>query len=714
MASVSGPPAARPRTHPLLFAGCAAVALVATLAAASRYHSAESRSSAGARTRAQAEASRVTQQIDAALRTAMPVVADLQRDLNARNLAEPDVQRRLETVLAQNPRLIAAGAAYEPRAFAPGRARFAPVARRLPGGTPVLIHLDDQYDYTAYVNNWYNDAILDGPVWRLMTLDGDDVAAYCVPFFAPGADPRTADPRGVAFAALPLEIVSGAVEALQIGASGYAFAFAKDGQYLSHPRRDLVERRQSIFQTAWESGNTALNSMAIHAVTGQRGFVESLEPLTGQIDWMFYEPIPATGWTVATVFPRSDFALDHNVQRRLLFPIVLFLIVTLALAISAIVRFTPIGLPQRLWIDAVVVAVLLSGGVGALWSIADRHPATVTRTRLLDRAAVEHFLLGHGARDRNGVRRTVVRIPTGVFIQSVAFQSSTDVTVNGFVWQRYAAGDGVPRGFTLPEADGVPSASQITEVYRQTTGSEEKIGWQFAAKMRQEFSYARYPFDRQEIWVRVRPIGFRPDLILVPDFDAYPIMNPAALPGVTRPLVLPGWEPLGAFFDYRLHEYTANFGVRAFQALEASPELYFNVELRRLFIGPFVSSIVPLSVAVAMLFAVLVISSRREKSTSLFGFSAESSLRSAAALFFVVSFQHVALRNSLASPVLMYFEYFYFTVYIAILLVSINAILFAAQFGLRAIEHRENMVPKLVFWPLWTACMFGITYAALY
>jgi hypothetical protein len=212
----------------------------------------------------------------------------------------------------------------------------------------------------------------------------------------------------------------------------------------------------------------------------------------------------------------------------------------------------------------------------------------------------------------------------------------------------------------------------------------------------------------------VRPMEFRPDVVLVPDFDAYPIVNPAALPGAARPLVLPGWEPLDSFFEYRLHAYNANFGVRSFQALEQMPELYFSVELRRLFIGPFVSSIVPLSVAVAMLFAVLVISTRRERSTSLFGFSAESSLRSCAALFFVVSFQHVALRNSLASPVLMYFEYFYFTVYLAILLVSINAILFAAQFGIRAVEHRENIIPKLVFWPLWTACMFGITYVALY
>ena len=51
---------------------------------------------------------------------------------------------------------------------------------------------------------------------------------------------------------------------------------------------------------------------------------------------------------------------------------------------------------------------------------------------------------------------------------------------------------------------------------------------------------------------------------------------------------------------------------------------------------------------------------------------------------------------------------------VAILAVSINAILFAAQLGVHVIEHRENLVPKLLFWPVWTACMFTITYWALY
>jgi hypothetical protein len=457
--------------------------------------------------------------------------------------------------------------------------------------------------------------------------------------------------------------------------------------------------------------------MAVRATKGERGSILSFEPLTGDSDWMFFEPVPTTGWAVVTVFPRSAFELDAGTQRHLLFLIVFTGLVTLALAGSTVVRMTRLDAASRLWTDAAILALMLSAGVGVLWWVADRHPASTGESGrpLVDRDGVEQYLHANGTRDRTGVLRPVVRIPTGVYVRSIAFQSSTDVTVTGFIWQRYADGvhDGIARGFAMPEADTITD-KQVTEWYRTKAGGEERIGWQFIVKLREHFSYARYPFDRQEVWLRLRPADLRSDLVLVPDFDGYPIMAPGALPGVSRDLVLPGWEATSAFFDYRLHSYNTDFGLRKLRAYDDAPELYFNVSLRRLFLGPFVSSIVPLSVAVAMIFGVLVISTRRDKSSSLFGFSAESSLRSAAALFFVVSFQHVALRNSLASPVLMYFEYFYFAVYLAILLVSVNAILFAAQLGIRPIEHRENLIPKVLFWPLWTAAVFVITYVALY
>src|SRR5690606_24644441 len=139
---------------------------------------------------------------------------------------------------------------------------------------------------------------------------------------------------------------------------------------------------------------------------------------------------------------------------------------------------------------------------------------------------------------------------------------------------------------------------------------------------------------------RLRPASPVSNAVLVPDFDGYAMMNPAFRPGVDAGLVIPGWEVLTSYYDYRLHSYNATLGMAGREGTELYPELYFNVELRRLFIGPFVTYIVPLLVTAAMLFALLLISSRREASEGLLGFSAAEVVLGAAALFFVASFQH--------------------------------------------------------------------------
>jgi hypothetical protein len=55
-------------------------------------------------------------------------------------------------------------------------------------------------------------------------------------------------------------------------------------------------------------------------------------------------------------------------------------------------------------------------------------------------------------------------IPTGVFVRSIAFTSGSEVSVSGYVWQRYdrIRHGHIPRGFSLPETFD-PGQSQIDE-----------------------------------------------------------------------------------------------------------------------------------------------------------------------------------------------------------------------------------------------------------
>ncbi len=94
-------------------------------------------------------------------------------------------------------------------------------------------------------------------------------------------------------------------------------------------------------------------------------------------------------------------------------------------------------------------------------------------------------------------------IPTGVFVQSLQFNTANNVQVSGYVWQKYA--DNIPaditRGFVLPEA--VAEAYRSTEAYRVHENGAEVIGWYFSATLRQSFDYGHYPFDRQDVWLRI-------------------------------------------------------------------------------------------------------------------------------------------------------------------------------------------------------------------
>ena len=652
------------------------------------------------------------QDLDTRLRSVMPLVTRTADQLSSGQLTAPGLPAWFHAELTGHALLSGFGVAYEPYAEAPGTRLYAPYLERQ-GRSFQLTDIATWYDYTQFQYRWYGDPILEGAMWKapLFPLhSARPVAMYCVPFYKPG--PRTPDeePAGLVFATVSLRTLVGSLRGLRAGTSGYSFIFSRQGVYLSHPRADLVRDRQTVFETAWRRNDTALNSMAIRAIKGEHGYVGSHDELTGQSSWIFYAPVPTTGWTLAAVVFQDDFQPSADHQRHQLFAVVFLAVLGIVLMVAAplLVRYEA---PAVVWSVVAAVSLLLAAGIGTLWWISYRYPTQLrdARVKVFDTSATDAFLrrLGGPA----GGAAPLIRIPTGVYVKSIEFQSSSDVTVSGYVWQKYLKGvdDGVPRGFVMPEAEN-PVIQQVSD---RTDGNREVIDSHFTAVFRQEFSYRDYPLDRQAVWVRLRPAGFDQHVVLVPDFASYQIMNPRASPGVAGDLILPGWTVTGSNFDYRVQRYDTSFGIPGFDGPAGRPELYFDVDIRRDFLGPFISNIVPLIVTASMLFALLLTGTEEERRSMLSGFTALDVVLGTAALFFVVSFQHIALRNRLASPGLMYFEYFYFITYLALMLVSINAILFASSQRPRLIHFRDNLLPKVLYWPLYTGLLFLATLVVL-
>jgi hypothetical protein len=85
-----------------------------------------------------------------------------------------------------------------------------------------------------------------------------------------------------------------------------------------------------------------------------------------------------------------------------------------------------------------------------------------------------------------------------------------------------------------------------------------------------------------------------------------------------------------------------------------------------------------------------------------------------AGLLFSVALWHSSLRASLSSTGVTYFETFYFVCYFVISLVCINSVLLACQYELALLHYRNNLLPKLAFFPLVSGITFVITLLMLF
>ncbi len=199
------------------------------------------------------------------------------------------------------------------------------------------------------------------------------------------------------------------------------------------------------------------------------------------------------------------------------------------------------------------------------------------------------------------------------------------------------------------------------------------IGWRFKTALHQQFDYSKYPFDREDVWIRVLSNNSAVN-ILVPDFDSYDNLVPEKLPGLRRPFVLDGWKPQKTFFSYRVNSNNTKIGLGKF-ANSNAPEFYFNIDIKRDFRSPFDGDLLPEMVAVVLLFAVLTIITKGENKT-YFGFSSNGILGYCTSILFTLIIAHSSLRARVHISGVIYLEYFYFVMYIAILVVSINSIAF--------------------------------------
>jgi hypothetical protein len=226
---------------------------------------------------------------------------------------------------------------------------------------------------------------------------------------------------------------------------------------------------------------------------------------------------------------------------------------------------------------------------------------------------------------------------------------------------------------------------------------------------------SRYPLDHDEVSIRFVPRGLAEEPFLIPDLDAYTLTHAAARPGLDKQLKVPGWKVVGSFFDYKFEAYGSNLGISARNTNALVPELNFNVRIQRYLLDVLISNGIPLIMVVIMLFAILVSSTKNPDESKLMGFNPSSVMRVGSALFFIVLLAHINLRSTIQVQQVVFMEYIYFVVYLAILLVSLHSFLYSLErYNQGRLGYRDGLVQKLLFWPVFAGSLLFITILHFY
>lgn len=401
---------------------------------------------------------------------------------------------------------------------------------------------------------------------------------------------------------------------------------------------------------------------------------------------------------------------------------------------------------RKLWLASVLVTLLCSAGLVYTWKLMDGEYVPPD-DQLVDATTVAQQLDAISSkRDLEGR----IFVPTGVFLQSLEFNDSSNVNITGYVWQTYD-NEAYPelavrerQGFVFPEAVNSALNGPPQEVYREAfskTGelhpkpdprtatpqqlasyerlrleSVEHVTWYFEATLRQNFDYSAYPFDHKTAWLRIWHKEFARNVVLKPDLDVYNATGVDDKFGIEEDIVLGGWSIVDTYFDYLPASYDTDFGIPNYVGQWQFPELRFNVVLRRNFRNAFFINFLPLLTVTCLLFATLLSVTSDPDRERGFGLSLTGMIGSCSALFFVVMLSHGQLRRQFGGSDFLYIEKFYLLTYAAILATSLLGFLYYSRRHVQKsgfVFAHDALYPKLLFWPGFTLLGLLITLTSL-
>jgi hypothetical protein len=284
-----------------------------------------------------------------------------------------------------------------------------------------------------------------------------------------------------------------------------------------------------------------------------------------------------------------------------------------------------------------------------------------------------------------------ITIPTGIYIRSLSFPGPMQVAISAEVWQQYDTKKypDLSQGIVFPQS----TTMEVKEQYRDKKGDVETVGWSIKGVFSQDFDYSRYPFDFKNVEISLDHPNKTKNILLIPDFESYRLLNPETKPGINEGVKVLGYSIRRSIFSFDVAKPKVDFGIEDITATKTT--LSFNIALRRNLIDAVMVFLLPLLVMLVAVYAALWFTYEDP------GYAVSyRTLGAYTAVIFTLVILHRLLREKLPSGEIIYLEYFFFFTYVTIAFLLIHALLLYSKIRLRPFALQLAYIVRFLYWPI--------------
>ena len=620
--------------------------------------------------------------------------------------SEARLLESIETESRRLPLVMGVTVAFEPGAFA-GKERYAPFFNK---ERNELQFVEESYDYTSRE--------LDTAKWYTAVVDSK-ASQWSAPYYAKAAEAMVVDygvpivssegrVRGIVDYTISLRDFTRIVDSLSVGEAGYGFTYDQRGAILSHP--NPVYLLENVFTLRDGKDEAILETLR----EDPQGVVAYDSTYTYKHSWFFFQELESTGWKSVLVFAEDDLLGASDEPRRKIIHIGISLGILLIALLAMAQGFDGFS-RSELWRMVALVSLVLVGNIVLLWHLnvtTDFSRLADDVERIVNQTILDNYVEQNDERLYKLVNARYHKVPTGLFIESYEL-ASFDASLIGKLWMKYPKDlyDVAPPAFYFPDVSAREARGLVAEKLSEVDqGDHVLVTWRFRVTLEQDFSYRQFPFEQNDIRVDILYPDFSKNILLVPDLESYDILNPSVRPGLNPDITVPSCETIASFFALRTVDFKSTFG--GDRLVKSYPALSFHMVAKRIFLNPVIANMIPILIVALIMFVVLYISSNTEDSRA--GLTTMNVIQSSAGFLFILILAHVNERNRIETPEIAYIELFYFSMY---LYIAVQTLALATMFSgvpWKLFRYEDNLILKLLFWPVLLSIWFAFTLARFY